>query len=107
MSRRVSMDELVLREYWKPGEAARVLGRGSAFWTARFDAGEVEGYRTEKGHRHLLAESARAFLRGGGDAGAVESLAVTRRRLRLENLRLATEANREACARVRAMRRGA
>lgn len=56
-----SIDELRVREYWTPPEAARVLGRGCAYWRAAFDSGAVAGYRDGR-TRHLQAASARAHL---------------------------------------------
>ena len=49
------------REYWKPSEAAAVLGRTAAYWANKFDAGSVRGY-TDGNRRHLQAESCRALL---------------------------------------------
>ena len=53
------------REYWRPSEAALVLGRGSEFWVRAFDAAEVAGYRDGKAQgRYIEAASARALLAG-------------------------------------------
>jgi hypothetical protein len=49
------------REYWKPSEAAAVLGRTAKYWANQFDAGSVRGY-TDGHRRHLQAESCRALL---------------------------------------------
>jgi hypothetical protein len=49
------------REYWKPSEAAAVLGRTAAYWAKKFDEGFVCGY-TDGNRRHIKAESAREFL---------------------------------------------
>lgn len=65
MATRISIDELRGREYWRPGEAARVLGRGVDFWRLAFDEKRVDGYteRTRgKTVRYLDAASCRALL---------------------------------------------
>ena len=80
MSRRVSMDELIAPRFWKPGGAATRGGRVGVLDGA-VRRGEVEGYRTEFTGVYWRRARVR-FFRGGGDAGAVESMAVTRRRLR-------------------------
>ncbi len=53
--------DLVHREYWTPGEAARVMGRGADFWRHAFDRGSVTGYADGK-RRYICAQSARDFL---------------------------------------------
>lgn len=60
---RVSVADLKEREYWTPGEAAKVLGRGARYWVSKFDQQVVSGYQTETGRRYLEANSARAHLR--------------------------------------------
>lgn len=60
----MSARDLGVREYWRIGEVARVLGRDDRFWRDVFDRGLVAGYRTERGDRYFRASSAREFLRG-------------------------------------------
>lgn len=51
------------REYWRPSEAASILGRGPEFWVRAFDAGHVTGYRDGKAKgRYLNASSCRAYM---------------------------------------------
>lgn len=53
------------REYWRPSEAASILGRGAEFWTRAFDRGSVTGYRDGKAQgRYLNASSCRAYMAG-------------------------------------------
>lgn len=59
-----STSELQHREYWRLGETARVLGRTARYWAQRFEAGDVQGYRSETGQRWINADSAREYLRG-------------------------------------------
>lgn len=53
---------LSCREYCTPAEAAQVVGRSRDYWTQLFDQGRIVGYRTESGHRQLLAASVREYL---------------------------------------------
>lgn len=51
------------REYWRPSEAACILGRGSEFWVRAFDLGRVTGYRDGKAQgRYLNASSCREYI---------------------------------------------
>lgn len=52
--------ELSEREYWRPAEAASVLGRSATYWTRMFNAGVVRGY--DEHGIHLQAASCRAHL---------------------------------------------
>lgn len=56
------IEELRHREYWTPGEVARVLGRTPAYWVALFERGALRGY-VENRHRRIEAASAREYLR--------------------------------------------
>jgi hypothetical protein len=60
---RPSPTTILTREYWRPSEAALILGRGSSFWVRAFDQGWVDGYRAGGANgRYIKAESARAYL---------------------------------------------
>jgi len=64
---RIATEDLAHREYWTPQQAARVLGRGQAFWRLAFDQGLIDGYvenlnAAGRQYRYLRADSARALL---------------------------------------------
>lgn len=71
------------REYWKPSEAAAVLGRTSAYWAKKFDEGAVRGY-TDGTRRHLQAESCRALLDRLSDEREVAANAARVHRIEVE-----------------------
>lgn len=69
---RTDRETLQAREFWRPSDAAMILGRGAAFWVRAFDDGLVSGYRDGKARgRYINSASARAYLDCLG-AGQVE-----------------------------------
>lgn len=82
MSRHLSIEQLREREYWTPGDCARVLGHGRTFWVRALDEGHVEGYRLKGRARYLLVSSARAYLANGPRNTGVDFAALTRARMR-------------------------
>lgn len=68
---------LAEREYWTPAEAAQVVGRNRSYWIKAFDSGRIVGYRTESGHRQLLAASVREFLEAQHNTAPAKPLTVS------------------------------